>query len=52
MQEVAVLCDEIVIISAGSVALAGTPEQIRSQTGQEDLEDAFVSAIGNIELRQ
>lgn len=49
MQEVAALCDEIVIISDGKVAASGTPEQIRHNTGQSNLEDAFVSAIGSEE---
>ena len=49
MQEVAALCDEIVIISDGRVALSGTPAEIRSRTGRENLEDAFVSAIGSAE---
>ena len=45
MQEVAALCDDIVIISDGKVAAAGSPDQIRAQTGQDDLEDAFVCAL-------
>lgn len=46
MQEVAALCDHIAIISDGSIAMANSLEGIRQQTGQEDLEDAFVIAIG------
>lgn len=49
MQEVAALCDEIVIIAAGQVALDASPEGIRSATGCEDLEEAFVKAIGRVE---
>jgi len=49
MQEVAALCDEIVIIADGRVALSGTPAEIRRRTGRENLEDAFVSAIGSAE---
>ena len=49
MQEVAALCDEIVIIAGGRVAAAGTPKQIRSNAGEENLEDAFVKAIGSEE---
>jgi len=49
MQEVAALCDRIVIISKGVVAASGTPDEIRAQTGQDNLEDAFVSAIGSEE---
>jgi sodium transport system ATP-binding protein len=49
MQEVAALCDEIVIIAKGTVTASGTPEAIRIATGQQNLEDAFVSAIGSEE---
>lgn len=45
MQEVAALCDEIVIIAAGQVALHDTADGIRNATGCDDLEDAFVKAI-------
>ncbi|MEJ5224708.1 MAG: ATP-binding cassette domain-containing protein [Anaerolineales bacterium] len=49
MQEVAALCDEIVIISGGKIAATGSPDDLRRLTGQENLEDAFVSAIGSEE---
>jgi len=49
MQEAAVLCDEIVIIAHGVVAASGTPDEIRHSTGQDNLEDAFVQAIGTDE---
>ncbi|MEO1576935.1 MAG: ATP-binding cassette domain-containing protein, partial [Pseudomonadota bacterium] len=39
MQEVAALCDRIVIINDGRVAAAGTPDDIRAQTGTDDLEE-------------
>jgi len=42
MQEVAALCDEVVVIAHGVVAASGTPENIRAQTGEGTLEDAFV----------
>lgn len=45
MQEVAALCDEIVIIAAGQVALHDSPDGIRNATGCDDLEEAFVKAI-------
>jgi sodium transport system ATP-binding protein len=45
MQEVAQLCDEIVIIAEGRVALHDSAEGIRNRTGCDDLEDAFVKAI-------
>lgn len=49
MQEVAALCDQIVIISRGQVSATGSPDDLRKQTGQENLEDAFVTAIGSEE---
>lgn len=49
MQEVAALCDEIVIISQGRVALDDTPDGIRNATGCDDLEEAFVRAIDSVE---
>ncbi len=49
MQEVTALCDHIVIISQGEVVAHGTPEDILAQTGQQNLEDAFVTAIGTEE---
>jgi sodium transport system ATP-binding protein len=49
MQEVAALCDEIVIIAKGTVTASGTPAAIRETTGQDNLEDAFVRAIGSEE---
>ncbi|MFM8320987.1 MAG: ATP-binding cassette domain-containing protein [Chloroflexota bacterium] len=49
MQEVSALCDQIVIISHGVVAASGTPDQILAHTGQANLEDAFVAAIGSEE---
>jgi sodium transport system ATP-binding protein len=48
MQEVAALCDEIVIIAAGQVALCGSPDGIREATACDDLEDAFVHAIQRV----
>lgn len=49
MQEVAALCDEIVIISNGLVVASGSPDKIRTSTGEQNLEDAFVRAIGSEE---
>ena len=45
MQEVAALCDDIVIIANGQVAIDGSADGIRERTGCDDLEDAFVRAI-------
>jgi sodium transport system ATP-binding protein len=49
MQEIAWLCDEVVVIAGGRVLAAGAPEAIRERTGAAHLEDAFVSLIGNAE---
>lgn len=49
MQEVAALCDQIVIIAHGEVTATGSPDDLRRQTGQDNLEDAFVAAIGSEE---
>jgi len=46
MQEVAALCDRIVIIAAGRVVADGSPEALRSIAGQDSLEEAFMSIIG------
>jgi len=52
MQEVSALCDSIVIIARGQVVARGTPDELRSQSGHENLEDAFVSLTGIDEIRQ
>jgi sodium transport system ATP-binding protein len=46
MQEVAALCDRIVIIAAGRVVADGSPEALREQAGERSLEEAFVKIIG------
>jgi sodium transport system ATP-binding protein len=52
MQEVAALCDEIVIISSGQVAIHDSTDGIRAATGCDDLEEAFVRAIDMVEAPQ
>lgn len=49
MQEVAALCDRIVVIAHGKVMANGTPDEIRSETGESNLEEAFVKVIGSEE---
>ena len=49
MQEVAALCDDIVIIANGKVAIDDSADGIRERTGCDDLEDAFVRAIELVE---
>lgn len=46
MQEVSALCDRIIIISTGRIVAAGTPDELREQSGQDNLEDAFVALTG------
>lgn len=46
MQEVAALCDDIVIIAQGRIVAHGTPDALRQQTGEHDLEEAFVKLAG------
>jgi len=49
MQEVAALCDRIVIIAKGEVAADGTAGELLERAGCESLEDAFVKLIGTEE---
>lgn len=49
MQEVAALCDRIVVIANGEVRAEGTPDELRARTGTQNLEDAFVQLIGSEE---
>ena len=49
MQEVAALCDRIVIIAGGRIAADGSAEDLLQQSGCSTLEDAFVSLIGSEE---
>ncbi|MCP1728202.1 sodium transport system ATP-binding protein [Natronospira proteinivora] len=52
MQEVAALCDRIVIIAHGQVVARGRPQELKEQLGTDDLEEAFVRAIGRAEAVQ
>jgi sodium transport system ATP-binding protein len=49
MQEVAALCDRIVVIAHGKVVAQGTTDELREQAGEANLEDAFVRLIGSEE---
>jgi sodium transport system ATP-binding protein len=46
MQEVAVLCDDIVVIAHGTVVASGTPDELRARAACADLEEAFVRLAG------
>jgi sodium transport system ATP-binding protein len=49
MQEVAALCDRIVVIAKGRVVADDTAQALRDKTGESNLEDAFVKLIGSEE---
>jgi sodium transport system ATP-binding protein len=49
MQEVAALCDRVVIMVAGQVVAEGSPTELCERTGQASFEDAFVQLIGTEE---
>jgi sodium transport system ATP-binding protein len=49
MQEVAALCDTIVVIAKGEVVASGSADELREQGKSQNLEDAFVSIIGSEE---
>jgi sodium transport system ATP-binding protein len=47
MQEVAALCDTIVIVGRGRVVASGTGSDLLARSGQGSLEDAFVALLGS-----
>ena len=49
MQEVAALCDRVVIIGGGRVLADDTPQSLREQSGTETLEEAFLRVLGDSE---
>jgi sodium transport system ATP-binding protein len=49
MQEVAALCDRIVVIARGRVVADASPAALLAETGAPTLEDAFVAVIGSEE---
>jgi sodium transport system ATP-binding protein len=49
MQEVAALCDRIVILAHGRVVAHGTAAELVARTGAPTLEEAFVSLLGSAE---
>jgi|SRR5690554_580708 len=49
MQEVAALCDQVVVVAKGKVAAQGTTEELCALTGETALEEAFVKIIGTDE---
>jgi sodium transport system ATP-binding protein len=49
MQEVAALCDRIIIIAKGRIAADGTQEELLARSGASNIEEAFVKLIGTDE---
>ena len=49
MQEVAALCDRIVVLARGRVVASGTASELVARAGTAGLEDAFVKLIGSDE---
>jgi sodium transport system ATP-binding protein len=49
MQEVAALCDRVVIIGHGRVLADDTPQAIRDRSGAQTLEEAFLHVLGDTE---
>lgn len=45
MSEVSLLCDHLVIVAAGRAVASGTPDELRAQTGADDLEEVFVRVL-------
>ena len=45
MQEVAALCDHIVVVAGGRVVAEGTADELVERTGASSLEDAFVALV-------
>ncbi|HTW75560.1 MAG TPA: ATP-binding cassette domain-containing protein [Steroidobacteraceae bacterium] len=52
MQEVAALCDRVVIIARGRVVADGTPDALRERAGEQSLEEAFMKLIGGAALEE
>jgi len=49
MQEVAALCDRVIIVAHGKLAAQGTPAELCELAGESQLEEAFVKIIGSDE---
>ncbi len=47
MQEVANLCEDVVVIGGGHVRFQGTLEELIESTGEDSLENAFVKSLGD-----
>lgn len=49
MQEVASLCDHVIVMANGKVVATGSPDELCQQAGQTSLEEAFITLIGTDE---
>jgi sodium transport system ATP-binding protein len=50
MQEVAALCDRVIIIGHGRVLADATPQAIRETVGAASLEEAFLRVLEDAEV--
>ncbi len=50
MQEVAALCDNVVVVARGRVVAEGSPDALRERAGEASLEEAFIKLIGTAAL--
>jgi sodium transport system ATP-binding protein len=48
MQEVAALCDDIVIVAHGRIVAQGTTDALRERFGNKSLEDIFVETVSGL----
>ncbi|MCH8258247.1 MAG: ATP-binding cassette domain-containing protein, partial [Proteobacteria bacterium] len=48
MHEVSRLCDQIIIVSEGSIVASGTTDEIRAAAGEDNLEEAFVKLVERV----
>jgi sodium transport system ATP-binding protein len=46
MQEVASLCDDVIIVGSGRVRFSGTLAELRDASGEADVEEAFIRVVG------
>lgn len=49
MQEVAALCDKVIVVANGKIAAVGSPKELCELTGKSEFEEAFVALIGSDE---
>jgi sodium transport system ATP-binding protein len=50
MQEVAALCDRIVVVAGGRVVADGSSADLLEKAGKTSLEEAFVKLVGQEEI--